>query len=174
MEFNKSNCFNNENTINQNLIHYAGGIGEFDYDPNIWRIDDNHLAFKDIEVESLPENLQLPKGCIDTSCMFSHCKKLKDITPLQNWDTSNVTDISSMFYRCEKLTDITPLKNWDTSNVKKMSYMFSECYNLIDTYPLKNWNTSNVKYMLGMFSFCTNLIDITALQNWDTSKIINM
>ena len=31
MEFNNSN-----NPINQSLVHYAGILGEFDYDPNIW------------------------------------------------------------------------------------------------------------------------------------------
>ena len=56
MEFNKSNRFNdnNENQVNQNLIHYAGEIGEFDYDPNIWEIDSyNHLRFKNKGVNSL-------------------------------------------------------------------------------------------------------------------------
>ena len=100
MEFNKSKCFNNdnnENIVNKNLIHYAGEIGEFDYDPNIWEIIDNHLMFKNKNIISLPENLELPKGCINTSYMFIGCKSLTDITSLQNWDTSNITDTSYMF-----------------------------------------------------------------------------
>ena len=36
MEFNNSN-----NPINQPLIHYAGELGEFDYNPNIWEIKNN-------------------------------------------------------------------------------------------------------------------------------------
>ena len=37
MEFNKSNRFKNQNQSKSNLIHYKGEIGEFDYDPNIWK-----------------------------------------------------------------------------------------------------------------------------------------
>ena len=80
MEFNTSNNFSKEE--NPNLVPYKGEIGEFDYDPNIWEISDDSLKFKNKEVESLPENLELPKGCIDISHMFANCDKLKDISPL--------------------------------------------------------------------------------------------
>ena len=115
MEFTKSNRFNdnNENTVNQNLIHYAGKAGEFDYDPNIWEISDDSLKLKNKEVESLPENLELPKGCIDISHMFANCNKLTDITPLQNWDISQVENTSYTFSFCEKLTYISTLNNPD-------------------------------------------------------------
>ena len=109
MEFNKSNRFNNENQKEEksNLIHYAGEIGEFDYDSNIWEIIDNHLRFKIQAVTSLPENLELPKGCIDTSYMFYYCENLTDISALQNWDVSNVINTSRMFQGCGKLKDLT-------------------------------------------------------------------
>ena len=125
MEFNKSNRFNEESQVNQTLIHYKGILGEFDYDPSLWGIVDNYLVFKDRDITSLPENLELPKGCIDTSCMFSTCTNLTDISPLQNWNISNVKHIWGMFKHCEKLTDISPLYNWDTSQVKDMSLMFA-------------------------------------------------
>ena len=146
MEFNKSSRFNNdnENTVKQNLIHYAGKAGEFDYDPNIWEISSNNLMFKNKEVVSLPKNLELPKGCINTSCMFCGCKSLTDITSLQNWDTSNIKNMTGMFSNCENLIDITPLQNWDTSNVKKMFAKFKNCKKLTNISALENWNTSNV------------------------------
>ena len=65
MKFNKSNS-----PINQSLIHYAGILGEFDYDPSIWEIVNNHLIFKNKEVKSLPKNLELPKCCVDISYMI--------------------------------------------------------------------------------------------------------
>ena len=113
MEFNKSNRFNDDENKNQNLLHYDGEIGEFDYDPNIWEIIDNHLMFKNKEVESLPKNLELPKGCTDISCMFNSCINLKDISPLQNWDTSNITNMSGMFEGCTKITDKTQLSKFN-------------------------------------------------------------
>ena len=95
MEFNKSNS-----PTNQSLIHYKGEIGEFDYDPNIWEISrSNSLIFKNKWVKSLPENLELPKGCINISFMFSSCKNLTDISSLKNWDTSNVKDVLGMFHK---------------------------------------------------------------------------
>ena len=176
MEFNKSNRFNdnNENQAKQTLIHYKGEIGEFDYDPNIWQIIDNHLSFKIQAVVSLPENLELPKGCTDMSFMFYYCKNLKDITPLQNWNTSKVENMQDMFYNCKNLTDITPLQNWDTSKVENMSYMFYNCRNLIDITQLQKWNTSKVRDMPFMFSNCHNLTDISSLENWDTSNVEDM
>ena len=47
MEFSKSNRFNDdENQVNKNLVHYKGVLEEFDYDPIIWEIVNNHLIFK--------------------------------------------------------------------------------------------------------------------------------
>ena len=154
MEFNKSNRFNNDNInqVNQNLIHYKGEIGEFDYDPKIWKIEDNHLIFKNRKIKSLPENLELPKGCINTSDMFYKCTNLRDITPLENWDTSNVTDMDSMFCDCIKLEDIYPLQDWDVSNVENMSDMFSGCKTF--NQDISSWNVSNVKYSSNIFYNC--------------------
>lgn len=156
---------------NKNLIHYKGEIGEFDYDPSIWEIVRGHLKFRNEEVKSLPKGLKLPKGCIDTSHMFEYRQDLVDISPLQNWDTSNVVSMENMFSKCISLIDISPLQNWDTSNVRDMSHMFEGCISLKDISILQNWSTSKVKDMTYMFCNCKNLIDISPLQGWDTSKV---
>ena len=161
MEFNKSNS-----PINQPLIHYAGILGEFDYDPDIWEIIDNRLRFKNRKVKSLPENLELPKGCVDISYMFFNCKNLVDISPLKNWDISNVKSTLRMFSNCISLTNITTLQSWNTSKVEDMSYMFSSCVNLKDISPLENWNTSNINNMSHVFSYCVNLTDTSSLNKW--------
>ena len=142
MEFNKSNRFNDdENQVNKNLVHYKGVLGEFDYDPDIWEILDNRLRFKNRKVKSLPEDLELPKGCVDTSYMFFGCDALTDLSALENWDTSNVIDMSWMFKHCRNITNISSLENFDTSKVEDMSGMFYNCTNLTNISPLENWDT---------------------------------
>ena len=42
--------------------------------------------------------------------------------PLNNWDTSKVTNMAHMFQWA--LSFNQPLNNWDTSKVTDMSYMF--------------------------------------------------
>ena len=175
MEFSKSNRFNDdENQVNKNLVHYKGVLGEFDYDPRIWKIVDNHLMFKNKEVKSLPKNLELPKGCVDISYMFFNCKNLADISPLKNWDISNVKSALRMFSNCISLTNITTLQSWNTSKVENISHMFSYCINLKDISSLRNWDISKVKSMSFMFSGCVNLKDISPLENWNTSNVKSM
>jgi surface protein len=38
--------------------------------------------------------------------------------------------MSGMFQSCDQLQDLTPLANWDISNVKNMQYMFLYCAQL--------------------------------------------
>lgn len=175
MEFTKYNRFNNnENQVNQNLIHYKGKIGEFDYDSSIWEVIDNHLRFKNKAVTSLPKGLELPKGCVDTSEMFRYCENLTDLSPLENWDTSKIINISRMFSYCIRLKDLSLLQNWDTSNVKYMSGMFYNCEKIEDISPLQNWDTSKVEDMSLMFWDCEKLGCISPLEEWDTSNVKDM
>ena len=53
--------------------------------------------------------------------------------PLNDWNTSNVTDISEMFADAESFNQ--PLDNWDTSNVTDMCDMFENSGLDIDNYP---------------------------------------
>ena len=46
--------------------------------------------------------------------------------PLNNWDTSKVTNMSAMFNSAYAFNQ--PLNNWDTSKVTNMSYMFSSAH----------------------------------------------
>ena len=43
--------------------------------------------------------------------------------PLNNWDTSKVTNMENMFYRAEAFNQ--PLNNWDTSKVTDMRGMLN-------------------------------------------------
>ena len=43
--------------------------------------------------------------------------------PLNDWDTSNVTDMCGMFEYAENFDQ--PLDKWDVSNVEDMDYIFN-------------------------------------------------
>ena len=53
--------------------------------------------------------------------MFQQTKAFNQ--PLNNWDTSNVTNMGWMFVYAEAFNQ--PLNNWDTSNVTNMGWMFN-------------------------------------------------
>ena len=106
--------------------------------------------------------------------MFNGCSNLTDLTPLESWNVSNVTNMSGMFYNCSKLTDLTGLANWNVYSVTNMSYMFRGCSKLTDLTPLEHWTVSNVENMSGMFNGCSKLTDLTGLAKWDVSRVTNM
>ena len=60
--------------------------------------------------------------------------------PIDNWNTSNVTDMSHMFYRDESFNQ--PINVWNTSKISDISFMFAcaESFNQ----PLDYWDTSSV------------------------------
>ena len=106
--------------------------------------------------------------------LFSYCSSLTDLTALENWNVSKVTNMKSMFSRCASLTDLTALERWDVSNVTTMGYMFFECSNLTNLTGLEDWRVYNVKDMSSMFYDCSGLTDLTALANWDVSNVTSM
>ena len=67
--------------------------------------------------------------------------------PINNWNTSNVTNMEGMFYTAYLFNQ--PLNNWDVSNVTDMNCMFY-CTAFFNK-PINNWDVSNVKCMIGMF-----------------------
>ena len=149
----------------------------FELKTNDRDIDDGDVTeyyeYKDKDVKTLPFNLPMPPT--DTFYrLFYDCKQLQDITPLANWDVSNVKNMSCMFYNCQLLQDITALTDWNVFNAEDICCLFSGCHRLQDITPLANWNVSNVKSMCSMFYNCQLLQDITALANWDVSKVKDM
>ena len=48
-----------------------------------------------------------------------------------------------------ELARVSPLNNWDVSNVTDMGEMFNDATSF--NQPLDNWNVSNVTDMVGMF-----------------------
>ena len=72
--------------------------------------------------------------------------------PLNNWDTSKVTDMNHMFENSRTFNQ--PLNNWDTSKVTDMSYMFAQARSFDQD--LSTWNPKSLDHGNG-FIVGTNL-----------------
>jgi surface protein len=100
--------------------------------------------------------------------MFCYAKFFNQ--PLNNWNTSNVTDMNYMFARAIKFgnQDVTPpnsedgnppslkgdISGWNTSNVTNMSFMFGSAMSFNGD--ITKWDTSSVTKMNYMFQNATS------------------
>ena len=109
--------------------------------------------------------------------MFAKMTNLTDISGLEYFDTSAVTDINRMLQDCPNLSDLSPLADWDVSSVTNMAFMFGANppreMSISDLTPLKNWNVSNVTNMDSIFKYCKSLTTLTGLENWNVSNVTN-
>lgn len=118
----------------------------------------------------------------DSSYVFRTFNNLIDISGLEFFDVSRVTNMGRLFIDSFNLKDLSPLANWDTSNVTNMYFTFGANYtgssgkpmSLSDLTPLANWNTSNVTTMNSMFKGCASLTTLDSLKNWDVSNVNDM
>ena len=92
----------------------------------------------------LPNDLPMPPTA-SFYRLFNNCKRLRDITALAKWNTSNVEDMRYMFYRCTQLQNIAPLAKWDVSHVKNVGNMFGRCTQLQNIAPLAKWDIYDVE-----------------------------
>ena len=106
--------------------------------------------------------------------LFDQCSRLKDISGVRDWNTTNMQTMSYMFSGCSSLTDLTDLASWDTSKMTYMDSMFQGCSGLTDLTGLASWNTSKMTYMSGMFQDCSNLTNLTPLTSWNTGNVTSM
>ena len=118
-----------------------------------------HVVFKDVISPT------------STAGWFYDFVSLKDITGLENLDTSNVTDMSRMFYNCSSLTELD-LSAFDTGNVTDMSMMFERCSSL-STLDLSGFDTGRVTNMEGMFVDCPKLAALK-LDGFNTANVKSM
>lgn len=96
----------------------------------------------------------------------------RSIPPLQEWNTSNVTNMSGLFANVRNSfnDDEDDISEWDVSNVTDMSYMFSECKRFNGD--LSAWNTSKVTNMSYMFYNCASFD--SDLSEWDIQNVKDM
>ena len=65
--------------------------------------------------------------------MFASCRNLTEITGIENWDVSNVTDFSIMFQECFSIRELN-LANWDMQNAQSLKNIFYNATSLENLY----------------------------------------
>ena len=88
--------------------------------------------------------------------------------PINDWDTSLITDMSSLFQ--DKSTFNSNISDWDVSSVSNMEAMFSGANDF--NQPLNDWDVSSVTKMRNMFLRARNFNQ--SLNDWDVSNVNNM
>ena len=106
-----------------------------------------------------------------TRYWFYSMSKLRQITGLQNLNTSEVTDMGHMFQGCTSLINLHT-ENFDTGNVADMEGMFQDCSS-ITYFDLSNFSTDNLELTKFMFKGCSAMttLDIIHLH---TQNVIDM
>ena len=82
--------------------------------------------------------------------VFRHCMKLKNVSGLEDWDVSNVTDFQALFKSCPWLNDISALASWDLSSGENFDSMFANVADLLDLTGI-DWDLSSASSMDSMF-----------------------
>ena len=85
--------------------------------------------------------------------------------PLDEWDTSSVTDMGMTFSMCPEFDQ--NIDSWDTSKVEDMSGMFAKAARF--NQPLNSWRTGGVRDMSGMFRGASSFDQ--PLDKWDVSRV---
>ena len=88
--------------------------------------------------------------------------------PIENWNTSLVTNMSKLFQNDNTFN--SDISKWNVSNVTNMEYMFAGA-SVFDQ-PINNWNVSKVTNMNGMFNNAK--VFNKPLNNWNVSNVTNI
>ena len=118
----------------------------------------------------------------DSSYMFYYLRSLTEISGINDWDASGVTNMYDMFsFAGDYATIFTiDISSWDTSKVTNMGGMFSKAGRSATTWSVGNlssWDTSKVKVMGNMFDEAgrpATTWSIGDLSSWDTSSVTDM
>ena len=113
-------------------------------------------------------NLRTNNGINMDHLFYSYQGSELDVSILK---TANATSMLEMFSQCDKLKTITGLNNFKTSNVTNMGLMFYDCY-YITKLDLSSFDTRNVTFMGGMFCICENLEELD-IRNFDMTNVTN-
>lgn len=156
--------------------HESEDLGAFIYNTDMYRVANigidgyYHLHYN----PKFKGTIELPEGCINTSCMFYRCELPEGFTLVDKFNTSNVINMSLMFRKCKLPKGFTLGDKFDTGSVTDMSEMFHEC-ELPESFSLGDkFDTSNVAYMSSMFRKCELPDGFTLGAKFNTSKVTNM
>lgn len=91
-------------------------------------------------------------GLTDMEEMFKGCTKCADVSNLAHLDTKYVTTMEDCFNNFGTgIMDMSPLSNWNTSNVTTFSGIFMSTTCIEDYSFMANWDTSNVTAFNSLF-----------------------
>lgn len=129
-----------------------------------WVKDDNNRNVEKVVFDASFANARPTT----TYSWFLNCDILKEITGIENLNTSEVKNMHTMFAFCKKLESID-LSHFDTRKVGDMGAIFSNCKSL-KSIDLSHFDTSSLWMMMSMFYNCNSLTGID-LSNFSTSKV---
>ena len=121
-------------TIRRAILNELGeyGTGEFKYFPK----NKEDLQRILCEIFQAYSAVSSEYNQIDTSAVIKMdrlfcdcgCPELQENfnSPIDRWNTSNITDMSEMFSGCEEFNQ--NISDWDVHNVLDMYKMFADCY----------------------------------------------
>ena len=136
------------------------------------------LKKNEIKNNELDIKLNQIKPLTDMSYMFYSDENdpiyLSEITSINDWDTSNVTDMNNLFSNCILLKNIPDISKWDASNLTNSSNLFSNCINLLTIDDISKWKMNKVTNMSNMFFNCKNIISLPDISSWDLKSLTNM
>ena len=157
-----------------NLVHYEGVLGVFDYDPREFEVVVRVDASEYLRYCGNGKSVNLPDGCINTRYMFVCCRFPDGFSFGKNFDTSKVTNMEGMFKECKLPEGFSLGEHFDTSSVTNMSGMFRSCI-LPKGFSLgESFDTSNVSNMGGMFACCELPRDFFLGKHFDISNVTDM
>lgn len=154
-----------DSLTSKNFIHSDSS----DHEVSLW-LDGTTIYFhSETDVIHMSDNMER------AFCKFSN---LEDISGLQYFDTSGVTNMNRMFQNCWKIKDLSPLSNWDVSNVTDMTFMFGSTETNIamainDLTPLADWDVSKVTSFEQTFKVCSSVTTLEPIKNWNVSSSLN-
>ena len=115
------------------------------------------------------------KGVTNIGRIFQSCSILSNVSKINQWDLSKITQMRSLFASCPQFDD--NIGNWNVSNATDMQLLFNSTgrdgkFNNSGSDSIKNWDTSKVTLMNQMFTgqpFFNQPIG-----SWNTGNVINM
>ena len=98
--------------------------------------------------------------------MFDGCSSIDNITDINSWNVSNITDFTGMFQNSSFNQDIS---NWNVSSATNMNSLF---YATPFNQPIGSWDVSSVTVMSSMFEGATSFNG--DISGWDVSSVTLM
>ena len=128
------------------------------------------LFFDYQKVESISGlgNLDMSK-VTDMDFLFGNCKELTSLD-VSGFDTHLVNSMLGMFQNCYKLKSITGLDKFNTSNVNTTAFTFADC-RALTALDLSSFNTSKVTNTMFMFVDCGSLGSLTFGPSFSMAKV---